>query len=80
MSLVKEQYSLTKGSIASNLEDIHLIDQYSAEASLRLQIFGDILKSDNQPLKKVLVESAFVQTISSYVNDCDQMDLECKAG
>lgn len=80
VSLVKQQYSLTKRAIATNLEDIHLIDQYSAEASLRLQIFGDILDSDNLPLKSVLLQTGFIQTMCSYINDSDQMDLQCKAG
>ena len=51
IELVKGQYEILMVQIREKIEDIHQINIYSMEADIRLQIFTNILKSDNNELK-----------------------------
>lgn len=73
--MVQRQYQLLELFIKQQLEDIHVLSYYCNEASLRLQIFNSIVKSDNAVLKKQLIECQFIQLLAKNLLNHLQIDI-----
>jgi len=73
LKFVKLQYHLIGSFIKNKTEDIHIIEDYVEEANIRLKIFDNLVSSNSQTLKRPIIETQFLQ----YLTSCLLLDSQC---
>lgn len=62
---LKTQYHLLGQFILRKTEDLHVLDDYVEEANIRLKTFDSLLASPSNALKRPLIETQFLQYLTS---------------